>query len=125
MSADSAVSPKKGDAVAPPAVDDEWHIRFGTADAAKGWPELVNKAAGNARRAWDLMRTSPGQNSNDRHHQLKGEDYSTARHDGRVLPQWQIEVTGGGRIWYLIDEVKHTIWILYASLRHPKGTEPQ
>jgi hypothetical protein len=109
--------------VAPPPAGDEWEIRFGTSDAAKGWPELINKAPGNARRAWDLMRTKPGRHVNDRHHQLKGEDHSTAKHDGDVLPQWQIEVTGGGRIWYLIDEDKHTIWIQHASLKHPRSTE--
>jgi hypothetical protein len=50
-------------------------------------------------------------------------DYATGLHRGVLLPQWQIEVTGGGRIWYLIDEDNHTIWIQYASLQHPKKTE--
>lgn len=43
--------------------------------------------------------------------------------DGRVLEQWQIEVTSSGRIWYLVDDVKHTLWITYASPHHPKATE--
>jgi hypothetical protein len=50
-------------------------------------------------------------------------DYATGLHRGVLLPQWQIEVTGGGRIWYLIDEDNHMIWIQYASLQHPKTTE--
>ncbi|MGW5703822.1 hypothetical protein [Amycolatopsis japonica] len=68
------------------------------------------------------MRLKPGADSSERHHQLKG-TLSTGNASGRALPQWQIEVTGGGRIWYLLDEEKHTVWVTYASLRHPKETE--
>ncbi|MEU7688892.1 hypothetical protein OHB01_05305 [Microbispora hainanensis] len=41
------MSPKRGDAVAPPAVGDEWHLRFATSEAAKGWSDLCAEAAGN------------------------------------------------------------------------------
>lgn len=41
----------------------------------------------------------------------------------RRLAQWQIEVTSGGRIWYLLDEEKHVVWVQMASTRHPKATE--
>jgi hypothetical protein len=116
------MSAKRGDAVPPPALGNEWEIKFGSREAASGWQELVNKASGNARRAWELMRTRPGCDVDDRHHQLKG-DLATGTHGGRVLPQWQFEVTGGGRIWYLIDGANHTIWLQYVSLRHPKDTE--
>jgi hypothetical protein len=36
---------------------------------------------------------------------------------------WQIEVTGGGRVWYLVDKDKATIWIDYAGPGRPKATE--
>jgi hypothetical protein len=62
------------------------------------------------------MRTAPGCDPNERHTQLKG-DHAPGLHRGVLLPLWQIEVTDGGRIWYLIDEDNHTIWIQYASLR--------
>jgi hypothetical protein len=39
------------------------------------------------------------------------------------LEQWQYEVTGGGRIWYLIDPGKKTIWIRHAGTGHPKATD--
>lgn len=116
------MSPKRGDAVPQPPIDGEWHVKFGTTEAAVSWAELVNKAAGNARRAWDIMRTRPGTDSDDRHHQLKG-TLSTGTARGRDLPRWQIATTRGGRIWYLVDEDKHTIWVIYASLQHPKQTE--
>ncbi len=34
----------------------------------------------------------------------------------------QIEVTGAGRVWYLVDHEKATIWIDYAGPGHPKAT---
>ena len=57
-----------------------------------------------------------------RHHQLKGE-LSTDTHGGKVLPQWQYEVTGGGRIWYLVDHETRICWLKLASTGHPKATE--
>ncbi len=39
------------------------------------------------------------------------------------MSRWRIEVTSGGRIWYLVDEERRTVRIDYASPRHPKGTE--
>lgn len=119
------MSPKKGDLVPPPAVGAEWTIRFKNNDAAKGWQELENQAAGNLRKAWETMRNDPGPGPgkpNHRHHRLH-DVVSTGSHEGRSLPQWQIEVTSGGRIWYLLDEERHTVWITYASTGHPKATD--
>jgi hypothetical protein len=119
------VSPKKGDAVAPPAVGEEWNIRFATNEAAKRWDELVAAASGNTRRAWDIMRAGPGPGPGKptpRHHQLYG-SLATGAYGGRVFPQWQIEVTGGGRIWYLLDADRHTVWITRAGVGHPKATD--
>jgi len=69
------------------------------------------------------MRTNAGgAPPTARHHRLKG-GYAEDVFDGRRMPQWQIEVTAGGRIWYLLDVERRTVWITYASLRHPKVTE--
>jgi len=43
--------------------------------------------------------------------------------NGETLEQWQYEVTGAGRIWYLVDEVKHVVWVTWAGTGHPKKTE--
>ena len=45
------MSPKRLDRVAPPPVQGEWDVRFGTSEAAKGWDELCAHAAGSTRRA--------------------------------------------------------------------------
>jgi hypothetical protein len=119
------VSPKRGDPVAPPAVGTEWKIRFSTSEATKGWQELENQAVGNLRKAWETMRHEPGPGPGkptQRHHCLKGE-LSTGTCGGRSMPQWPREVTGAGRIWYLLDEEQHTVWVQKAATGHPKETD--
>ncbi|GAA4920853.1 hypothetical protein LX16_4752 [Stackebrandtia albiflava] len=117
------MSPRRGDRVAPPAVGGEWHIRFADNTSAKGWEDLCSQVPSAARTAWDLMRNRPPSVvGNERHHRLKGSlRHSTYR--GVVHEQWQIEVTGSGRVWYLADVEHRTCWITYAGVRHPKSTE--
>lgn len=119
------MSPKKGDPVAPPVIGAEWQIRFCTTEAVKGWQELENSAPGNLRKAWDTMRIDPGPGPGKptgRHHQLRYA-LATGTHGGQVLPRWQIEVTGGGRIWYLFDQERRTVWVQAAGTGHPRATD--
>lgn len=119
------MSPKRRDRVAPPPVDGERDVRFATNEAIKGWQALEAEAADNLRVAWDTMRTDPGPGPGKptpRHSRLKG-SLATGCHGGRVFPQWQIEVTGSGRIWYLLDTEDHTVWVKDARTGHPKETE--
>ena len=39
-----------------------------------------------------------------------------------MLEQWQYEVTGGGRIWYGIDDKRHLVWLTRAIVGHPTAT---
>jgi hypothetical protein len=57
-----------------------------------------------------------------RHHRLKG-SLAAAMVKGRALDRWQIEVTGAGRIWYLVDRENATVRIDYAGLGHPRATD--
>lgn len=117
------MAPKRGERVAPPAGSDEWELRFATSEAAKGWEELCQQAAANTARAWHELRTRPSHPvATGRHHQLKGR-LATAAHRGVDMEQWQYEVTGGGRIWYLVDTSSRTLWLRHAGLGHPKVTE--
>jgi hypothetical protein len=117
------MSPKRGDQVPQPAQGQEWHLRFDTPQAAKGWHDLETVAAGNLRKSWETMRHAPDRSTDpQRHTRLKG-GLATITRKGLDLPQWQIEVTAGGRIWYLLDTDHHTVWITYASPRHPKQTD--
>jgi hypothetical protein len=109
--------------VPPPPAPGEWDLIFGTSDAAKSWDELVNQAPGNTLEAWRMMRMDPMPSPpTNRQHPLKG-SLATGTHGGQELPQWQIEVTSGGRIWYLVDVARHKILVMYASNRHPKATD--
>ncbi len=68
------------------------------------------------------MRSNPRPAEDKRHTRLRG-DLATRSFDGRDLEQWKIEVTGGGRIFYLVDDAKRTVWVVVATQRHPKITE--
>lgn len=116
------MSPKRKERVAPPPGQEEWDVRYGTSDAVKGWEDLCRQVPENTRRAWELMRTEPCPVPTARHHRLKG-SLAEGNHDGRRLPQWQLEVTGAGRIWYLLDTERRIVWITAASTGHPKATE--
>jgi hypothetical protein len=39
------------------------------------------------------------------------------------LPRWQVEVTSGGRVRYLLDAERRTAWIVHAGTGHPKATD--
>lgn len=116
------MSPKRLDHVAPPPVNDEWSVRFGTTEAAVGWEGLWTRAPVKTREAFELMRANPRPPEDDLHYRLKG-DLGTRSLGGKDLEQWQVKVSGSARIWYLPDDEKHTVWVVLASVAHPKETE--
>ncbi|MFD0855521.1 hypothetical protein ACFQ07_24985 [Actinomadura adrarensis] len=98
-------------------------MRFGTSDAVRGWEELCRHALANTRRCLEALRSDPRSHANhDRQHRLRG-DLGTHRHNGRNLEQWEYEVTSGGRVRYVVSDNDRTVWIVYASPRHPKDTD--
>lgn len=115
--------PKRLDPVAPPPVGDEWEVKFGDTQAAKGWNDLcASNAKAKTREAFETMRSNPRPPPDQNHYQLKGR-LSVRQFQGRDLEQWQIKVSGSGRVWYLVDDEKHTVWVVFASPAHPKATE--
>jgi hypothetical protein len=117
------VSPKRGDRAAPPPVDNEFDLRFANSAAADGWEHLARQVPANLRRAHDAIRAHPRSlTSPERHHRLKG-SLATGTWKGQAHERWQYEVTGGGRIWYLIDDEHRTAWITYAGTGHPSETD--
>lgn len=117
------MSPKRGDRVAPPARPSEYELRFATNDAAKGWEELCRQAAGNTRTAFETIRSSPCPAPPiERQHRLK-HDLAWGTHGGQRLEQWQYEVTGAGRIWYLVNHETRIVWLVHAGPGHPKATD--
>ena len=116
------MSPKRLGRVAPPSVNDEWHVRFGTTEAAKGWDDLCAHATVKTREAFELMRSNPRPPPDQSHYQLKG-SLAFRSYGGKLLEQWQVKVGGSARIWYLPDDDVGTVWVVLASAKQPKETE--
>lgn len=116
------MSPKRLDRVAPPPVKDEWEVKFGSSQAAKGWDDLCVHAVEKTRAAFEMMRSNPRPPQDEDHYRLRG-DLGTREFRGRELEQWQVKAGGGARIWYLPDDGEHTVWLVYAGVAHPKATE--
>ncbi len=112
---------KRKERVAPPPRAGGWDFRFATSDAVKGWDQVGSAAANNARTAWERITTDPRQRD-QRQHPLRG-SFGRRTVNGKEMEQWQYEVTGGGRIWYCIDDATRTVWMTDASAGHPKATE--
>ncbi len=117
------MSPRRGGRAAPPPMGGEYDLRFASSQAAEGREQLARQAGGNLRRAFDAIRADPrSRSSPERHHRLKG-SLGMATWKGEPLERWQYEVTGGGRIWYVVDDARRTAWITYAGTGHPKATD--
>jgi hypothetical protein len=117
------LSPKREDRVAPPPAEHEYDLKFTDSATIKGWEDLERQARANLCRAWEALRTEPRSRANPtRQHRLKGE-LGTGTYKGTVCERWQYEVTGGGRLWYLIDDDSRTVWLVYAGTGHPKLTD--
>jgi hypothetical protein len=42
---------------------------------------------------------------------------------GVVREQWQCEVSGAARVWYAVDDDDQTVWLIAASVAHPRKTD--
>lgn len=112
------MSPGRGDDIPRPKA---WKFTFGDRQAANGWAELVRSAPNAADHAWVAI-TSDAKRTDGRQHQLKG-NLATATHRGKKLPQWQYEVSGGGRVWYLVDDEQRHLILTHAGPGHPQATD--
>jgi hypothetical protein len=111
---------RRGERVAPPAVANEWEVRFGTGEAADGWEQLCAHAAGPTKTCWEQLRADP-RRRDQRQGRLR-DKLASRTVGGRTLEQWQYEVTGGGRVWYCPDDECHTVWLVACRVGHPPTT---
>lgn len=110
----------RGDELHPPTA---WKIIAHDRKAAAGWRDLAAQAPENLRRAWMALTADPRSSADlSRQHRLK-RDLKHVKIAGAELEQWQFEVTGGGRIWYAIDDERKTLWITHAGPGHPRRTD--
>lgn len=115
------MSPGRGDRL--PRAVPRFEIRADSREVYLGWEQL-NKAAGsNMCEVFDLLETDPQPvHETKRHHRLQGA-FRTKVREGVSYTQWQYEVTGGGRVWYVVDVETRTVWVTHASPGHPKRTD--
>lgn len=98
-------------------------MRFGNAESSSAWDRLCNAIPGPLRTACDAITRDPRDRSQPRrHHQLR-DDLATRMIQGRVMEQWQYEVTGPGRVWYCVDDRQHVVWLTRATIGHPSETD--
>lgn len=98
-----------------------WLVRAADRQAFQGWQRLLAAVPENLDRAWVAITGDP-RHIDQRQHPLKGA-LGTVKVAGAALEQWQYEVTGGGRIWYAVDDENRTLWITRAGSGHPKQTD--
>jgi hypothetical protein len=96
-------------------------VRAADRQAARGWQLLLQQAPENLDHAWVALTSHP-RHVDQRQHPLKG-PVAYVKIGGVSLQQWQYEVTGGGRIWYAIDDDDRILWITQAGTGHPKRTD--
>jgi hypothetical protein len=114
---------KRGDRAAPPPRPQDWDVLLHNTDAAKGWDELCRTAPGSMWEAWVILRERPTQPVNrERQHLLRGSLHAREV-KGKLLEQWQYEVTAAGRIWYCPDPERRIVWVTHAGPGHPKLTD--
>lgn len=114
-----------------PARPGNWQVTARSKKVAEAWRELANQFAGECQRVYDQLQSDPTFDDGDRQHPLEGEA-GRGSFDGRAMRRWQIDVTSGARIWYLVDATESgsgqkrrsgTVIIDQVHPGHPKGTE--
>jgi len=101
-----------------------WSIRPASAKARKQWEAATDQEPDLMETVRERLRTRPLDRSDNprRLGQLKGK-LREKTVDGKKLPQWQYEITSGGRLWFCPDKKERTVWVTKVSLSHPKETE--
>lgn len=114
---------KRGARATRPPQPGQWTIRYADSEVGKRWEVLSSQMASSIATLFDKLTADPTHTDNrDRQGPLKG-TLGHAQIRGDSLPQWQYELTRGGRVWYAIDETTKTVWITKATARHPNETK--
>lgn len=101
-----------------------WALKAASARAHKEWGEAMAAEPNLMMTERDRLHQRPMDRSrNPRRTGPLAGPLATRRIGKKVLPQWQHELTGAGRIWYCPDKDDRVVWITKVSLAHPKATE--
>lgn len=89
--------------VARPARTDEWEIVAADKGLSDEWDRWAKQEPNALATAYDQLATNPTQLST-RQKRLEGKTMGTGTFEGKVFDRWQYEATGGGRIFYFVDD---------------------
>ncbi|MFI7493330.1 hypothetical protein ACH9D2_01200 [Kocuria sp. M4R2S49] len=112
---------KKGDLVPRPPKKTEYEIRFATADAQKGWRDLVATIRNPMTETWDFLTRTP-LSTTPTNYRLKGE-LGVIERGGETHERWQHKPTAKGtaRIWFYVHE--RTVFLEQVHTSHPNETK--
>lgn len=114
---------KRGSQALRPRKPGEWLVRHASREAADGWTNLCAQQPGTMASLYDRLVTDPRHVDNHvRQGPLRG-DLGRVSINGTTLEQWQYEISGGGRVWYAVQDSDRMVWITKASARHPNETK--
>lgn len=113
----------KGERVHRPAKRSEYEIRFASAQAQKGWRDLVATIRNPLADTWDFLTRSPAVRT-PTNYPLKGE-LGTVTRGGVQFQRWQHKPTkqGDARIWFYVDEDLKTVFLEQVHTTHPHETK--
>ena len=112
---------KKGELVPRPPKKVEYEIRFATANAQKGWRDLVATNRNSMTDAWDFLTRTPLATTPS-NYRLKGA-FDRITRGGVSHERWQHKPTAKGtaRIWFFVDQ--HTVFLEQVHTSHPNETK--
>lgn len=112
---------KKGELVPRPPRKTEYEIRFATAQALKGWRDLVATIRNPMTETWDFLTRSPLATTLT-NYPLKGE-LGAIQRGSATHKRWQHKPTAKGtaRIWYFVDG--RTVFLEQVHTSHPNETK--
>jgi hypothetical protein len=107
----------------PPASSRPWVLRPVSARAQKEWEEAADAEPELMAAMRERLRLRPLDRSDNpsRTHRLKP-PLAEKLVGRRKLPQWQHEITGGGRVFYCPDQADRVVWVTKVELGHPRET---
>lgn len=113
----------RGGNVPPHVPGARWKLRWGKAKCEKQWAELRNSGFA-TKLDWlarQLQQEPRWAGSQSRHHQLKG-TLAAQEYGGETCERWQHEISGGGRVWFVIHDATQTVYIVLVSAGAPSRT---
>lgn len=110
---------KKSATIARPVRTTEFAIIPSTTAAHRGWIDLAGTKRNALVDAWDALTRDPLDRSPSMH-PLRGSLQCVMR-DGVAHEQWQLELPGGARIWYYVDD--RVVHLVQVHTHHPNATK--